>query len=102
MAKKKAARKAATRKKQTRLDQGIAWARKEMPYQDDMERMAIRYAIICNLIETLWRNRHKKEFYKVDYCNLAPFVSPQSREIANFIDSLYEDEWHAYQDAQPL
>lgn len=97
MAKKKVAR-----KKQTKLDQGIAWAQKEMWNQDDMERMAIRYAIICNLIETLWLNRHKKEFYKVDYRNLAPLVSPQSREIANFIDSLYEDEWHAYQDAQPL
>ncbi len=83
-------------KKRSRLEAGIAFARKEIECGTPMDRMAHRYAIICNLIETLWCIRSEKEFWKVDYKNLAPLVSPQSREIATFIERLFEDECIAY------
>jgi hypothetical protein len=85
-------------KKRSRLDDGIAFARKEMQCNTPMDRMARRYAIICNLIETLWCIRSEKEYWKVDYKNLAPLVSPQSRDIATFIESLFEDECIAYEE----
>ena len=85
-------------RKRSRLETGIAFARKEMGCGTPMDRMAHRYAIICNLIETLWCIRSEKEFWKVDYKNLAPLVSPQSREIATFIERLFEDECIAYEE----
>ena len=50
---------------------------------------AIRYMTLCNLIETIWLNKDDKEYYEVDFKDLAPFTSPQARKIASFIDSLY-------------
>jgi hypothetical protein len=49
-----------------------------------------RYMVLCNLIETLWFQRKDKDFYEVDFNNLAPFTSPQARKIASFIDDLYQ------------
>lgn len=88
MAKKKPTR------KPTALERGIAYAQRKIARSDD--RVAERYMILCNLIETLWANRNKKDFYKVNYTRLMLLTSPQAREISMFIDSLYWDEcWKA-------
>ena len=85
-------------KKRSRLNDGIALARKEMRRSTPMGRMAHRYTLLCNLIETLWLVRKEKDYWTVDYKNLAPFVSPQSREIATFIEALFEDECMSYEE----
>jgi len=51
---------------------------------------AARYMILCNLIETLWVQSDEKNYYDIDFKNLAPFTSPQARKIATFIDDLYQ------------
>lgn len=80
-------------KKRTPLDRGIAWAQRQLKHSED--RQADRYMILCNLIETLWARREKKDFWKVDYTQLFDMTSPQAREIATFIESLYWDECEA-------
>lgn len=85
-------------KKRSRLNDGIAFARREMRRSVPEGRLAHRYTILCQLIETLWLIRAKKDYWSVDYKNLAPLVSPQSREIATFIEALFEDECTAYEE----
>ena len=47
---------------------------------------AEQYTDICHLIEELWLNRKKKEYYNCpDINNLPALVSPQSRAVANAI-----------------
>ena len=48
---------------------------------------ATRYAILCNLIETIWADPND---YEPDFDELIPFTSPQARRVASFIESLYE------------
>jgi hypothetical protein len=74
------------------VDLGIASARAKLQRLKGFEREAERYMILCTLIETMWVNRAKKYYYKVDYARLVPLTSPQAREIAAFINSLYEDD----------
>lgn len=76
----------------TPLERGIAHARKRMAGLGESDRLAARYMILCNLIETMWANRKEKEYYRVDYTDLDPVTSQQAREVASFIESLYEDE----------
>ena len=78
--------------KRSFVDLGIASARGKLQGMEGLERVAERYGILCSLIETMWVNRAKKDYYKVDYTRLMPLTSPQAREIAAFIDSLYEDD----------
>jgi hypothetical protein len=51
---------------------------------------AARYAILCNLIETIWAQSEDEDYYDIDFDELIPFTSPQARRIASFIESLYE------------
>jgi hypothetical protein len=78
--------------KRSAFDLGVAFARGKLQRLQGLEREATRYMILCNLIETMWVNRAKKYYYKVDYARLMPLTSPQAREIAAFIHSLYEDD----------
>lgn len=73
--------------KATALDRGVRHAAKEMAECDD--RDAARYDILCRLIETIWANRAEDKYWKVDYTNLLPLTSPQAREVASFIESLF-------------
>lgn len=87
-------------KKRTPLDRGIAWAQRQLDNSEDRE--AERYMILCNLIETLWARRDRKDFWKVDYTHLEGMTSPQAREIATFIDALYWDECEAADELQAM
>ena len=49
----------------------------------------LRYAILCNLIETIWARSRDKDFYNIDFHDLLPMTSPQARRIATFIEELY-------------
>lgn len=48
-----------------------------------------QYTDLCNLIETLWENRRKKDYHATpDIDNLSEFVSPQSRAVVNLIQQI--------------
>lgn len=51
----------------------------------NIDEVAERYTIICNLIEALWLKRKDEDYYNVDLQNLPNLTSPQARKIANFI-----------------
>jgi hypothetical protein len=51
-------------------------------------KRAIRYAKLCNLVETLWWHR---DDFEPDFDDLLPFTSPQARRVASYIESLFDE-----------
>jgi hypothetical protein len=59
--------------------------------ETEVEKLAERYGILCNLIEAIWLKKDDPDYYDIDLENLPPLTSPQARKIALFIENLFLD-----------
>jgi hypothetical protein len=53
---------------------------------------AERYMTLCNLFEAIWLKRQDANYYDIDLNNLPAVTSPQARELATFVESLFADD----------